>query len=197
MVYLFYGNKYQETYNRAYKLGISLNKNIIIINENIIDYNKDNISLFVSFLSISADKENPCVILIENAEKIKTLVIQSFLSVFENLSEFHTVILATSMISLLPKTIISRSILFNCQVKDFLYEDFFNELVKWDMISDFELILNQYEINEQNTEEISLLLHEKYPQKKDELYFLLKNKVQFIVGWHKQYWKMIYLVLKS
>lgn len=198
MVYLFYGNDYSYVLKKAYTYSKNINSELIIINESVISYTKEDISLLISSLSVSADSANQYVLVIEHPEKIKLPVMQLFLSLFENLSPYHHVILVTDCIALLPKTIISRSILFyEGHSIENQFDSFFIELFSWDMVSDIESIIDKHAINEKNTIDASTELQKKYIYLKDKIYQVQKYFLPYIQNSYYLYWKQIYLIFRS
>ncbi len=198
MVYLFYGNNYAYVFKKAYEYSKNINSQLIIINESVMSYTKEDMTLVVSFLSFSADSANQYVLIIEHFERIKLPVMQLFLSIFEHLSPYHHVILVTDYIALLPKTIISRSMLFHQgDITTNKFDSFFHDLLSWDMISDIESIVDKHAINEKNSIEASIELQKKYIHLKDKIYEVEKYFLPYIQNSYYYYWKQIYLILRS
>lgn len=198
MVYLFYGNNYAYVFKKAYEYSKNINSQLIIINESVMSYTKEDITLLISFFSVSADSVNQYVLIIEHIERIKLPVMQLFLSIFENLSPFHHVILVTDCIALLPKTIISRSMLFyESDTTKNKFDSFFSELLLWDTVSDIEAIIDRYAINEKNSIDASIELQKKYIHLKDKIHEVQKYFLPYIQNSYYCYWKQIYLILRG
>jgi DNA polymerase III delta prime subunit len=201
MLYIFYGSYYKYIYEKALLFAKKISNNPIIINETIIKYDKEDISLFLYYFSFPSSEKNQNVIIIENPENIKELLIQSFLSIFENIPEYHTIILITNYIQKIPKTIISRALLIQNEEKNEKtnkYKDFI-EILKKEKFSKntLEEILNTYQINEINTVDASIELINYFPNIKQKIKLLLKNYLPFIKNSYIAYWRIVFLLIKE
>lgn len=199
MVYIFYGYSYIVNFKKALEQANSITSHPIIINESIINYNKEDIELFLYYFSLPGSENNPTVIIIEHPENIKEILIQLFLFYFENMPVFHTIILVTNQLQKIQKTIISRSILILNQEKneeEIKYTKFINELESDLLIhKSIESIIDLYNINEKNTLDASIILLQSKPHLEIEINNLLKKHLSFIKNSHYLYWKMIFLIL--
>lgn len=201
MVYIFYGLSYKNNYQKALNFAHTITKLPLIINENIINYNKEDIELFLYYFSLPASAEEPNVIMIEYPENIKALLMQSFLVCFENIPPFHTVILITNQLQKIQKTIISRAILFlneESNEEEKMYHNFIQALTRESLINKtIEEIIDNYNITEKNTIDVSLLLLQSNPDMSQKFHEVLKKYLPFINNSYYLYWKIIYLLLNQ
>lgn len=199
MIYIFYGLSYQINYHKALTFAHTITQSPIIINETIINYNKEDIELFLYYFSLPASENEPNVILIEHPENIKEILIQSFLFYFENIPPFHTIILVTNQLQKIQKTITSRAMLFlneSNNKEQEIYSNFIHQLKADSLINkSIEEIIDLYAITEQNTLDASLVLFQSYPELKKEFHTILKKYLPFIKNSYYLYWKIIYLLL--
>ncbi len=199
MVYIFYGPSYKKNYNNALNFALKKTKNPIIINEKIINYNKEDIELFLYYFSLPASESQQNIIIIENPENIKELLIQSFLFYFENLPPFHTIILVTNQLQKIQKTITSRALLFfesQINEEDKIYKDFISQLKNNNLLDQtIENIIDLFNINETNTIDASIILLQECQHLEKEINYTLKQYLPFIKNSYYLYWKIIHLIL--
>lgn len=198
MLYIFYGSHYQSVYQKALLESKKTSKKTIIINESVIDYKKDDIHNFLYYFLLESSEQIHLVI--ERPEQINVFTMQSFLDLFENIPVNHTIILVTTNIDLLPKTIISRSLLFfDEDVDSAKYESFLTmfSAVENDELWNMNNVLDVHGITEKNTPEVTLELIKKIPEKEEELLSLLKKYTFFIQNAHYNYWKVAYAIINS
>jgi hypothetical protein len=199
MVYIYYGDSYNTNLKKALNFAHSITSSPIVINESIINYNKEDIELFLYYFGLPASENNPNVMIIEHPEHIKEILIQLFLVYFENIPPFHTIILVTNQLQKIQKTIISRSILILNKEKneeEKRYIDFIDQLKSESLVNkSLEDLVDLYNINENNTLDASILLLQEHPDLKNKIQNILKKYLPFIKNSHYLYWRIIFLIL--
>lgn len=198
MLYIFYGQNYEVIYEKALQKSKKLAKKITIINERTVDYKKEDIDNFLYYFLLSADE--PTILIIEKPELISILLLQSFLNLFENIPHNHFIILVTSHIQFLPKTIISRGLLFlENEVKNNEMYVKFIEVLKNNQLNSISIneIIDFHLIDENNTIETTLLLLKEFSEKENEIYKIMNKYNIFIKNSYYIYWKVIYMIIHA
>ncbi len=198
MFYIFHGSDFEIAREKALLKARSLSKKIFFLNEKTVEFKKETIENFLYYFLLPTNEL--AVLIVEHPENINNLTLQTYLQLLENLPENHSIIFITSNLHLLPKTIISRGLIFDCITEDYYNsekEKKFVENFSNQVIEDIPTLLESYDITELNTKEKTIPFLKKFSNKKEEITKIMNNYHEFIKKSHNNYWKCLYIIIKN
>lgn len=198
MFYIFHGSDFEIAREKALLKARSLSKKIFFLNEKTVEFKKETIENFLYYFLLPTNEL--AVLIVEHPENINNLTLQTYLQLLENLPENHSIIFITSNLHLLPKTIISRGLIFDCITEDYYNsekEKKFVENFSNQVIEDIPTFLESYDITELNTKEKTIPFLKKFSNKKEEITKIMNNYHEFIKKSHNNYWKCLYIIIKN
>jgi hypothetical protein len=194
MFYIFHGSDFQKTKELAIKKAESLTRNISYLSNQETPYKKEDLQDFLYYFLLPSDTLS--ILIIDNPETIHPGTLQTYLQLLEDLPENHSIFFVTTLIRLLPKTIISRALVFELTEKKKEKTDFIDVLTNT-VIEDIQAFLEKNDIHEYNTKEKTILLMNQFPNKKTELLNLIDFFPEYIKNSHHHYWKAVYMIIKT
>ncbi len=198
MFYIFHGSNFEIVREKAILKAQALSKKIFFLNEETVEFKKETIENFLYYFLLPTNELT--ILIVEHPEDINALTLQTYLQLLENLPENHSIIFITSILHLLPKTIISRALVFDCITEDYnklekereFVENFSNQLIE-----DISEFLEHHGITELNTKEKTIPFLKKFSNKKKEIIKLMNNYHEFIKKSHNNYWKCLYIIIRN
>jgi hypothetical protein len=198
MFYIFHGSDFEITREKALLKAQALSKKIFFLNEETVEFKKEAIENFLYYFLLPTNEL--AILIVEHPENINNLTLQTYLQLLESLPENHSIIFITSTLHLLPKTIISRALVFDCITEDHdksekereFVENFSNQVIE-----DLPEFLDRHGITELNTKEKTIPFLKKFSNKREEISKIMNSYHEFIKKSHNNYWKCLYMIIKN